>query len=153
MAILLLLSALGCALIGGVFFAFSTFVMRALNRLPAAQAIAAMQSINLAVINPLFLTPFLGTAATCLASAALALVTHAPRAGFAIAASALYLVGTFAVTMVANVPLNNTLAPITPADASAPGTWSAYHRSWTRWNHVRTLAALAAATCFMLAFR
>src|SRR5687768_13749063 len=59
---LTLLTALGSGLIGGVFFAFSTFVMRALARLPAAAGIAAMQGINVAVINPWFLVPFLGTA-------------------------------------------------------------------------------------------
>jgi len=44
--ILTLVSALGCGLIAGVFFAFSAFVMKALARLPPAQGIAAMQSIN-----------------------------------------------------------------------------------------------------------
>jgi uncharacterized membrane protein len=48
---LTLFSALGCGLIGGVFFAFPSFVMNALARLPAAQGIAAMQSINVVVIN------------------------------------------------------------------------------------------------------
>jgi hypothetical protein len=62
---LALFSALGCGLVAGVFFAFSSFVMNALARLPAAQGIAAMQSINVVVINPLFMTAFLGTAAAC----------------------------------------------------------------------------------------
>jgi uncharacterized membrane protein len=47
-----LATALGCGLIAGVFFAFSTFVMKALGSLLPAQGIAAMQSINLAVLNP-----------------------------------------------------------------------------------------------------
>ena len=61
--VLTLISALGCGLVGGIFFAFSAFVMKALNRLPPAQGIAAMQSINVTVINPLFMTAFFGTAA------------------------------------------------------------------------------------------
>jgi uncharacterized membrane protein len=56
---LTLFAALGCGLIAGVFFAFSAFVMKALGRLPPAEGIAAMQSINIAVINPVFLTAFL----------------------------------------------------------------------------------------------
>jgi uncharacterized membrane protein len=60
---LTLFAALGCGLVAGVFFAFSTFVMKALARLPAPQGIAAMQSINVIVINPWFMTAFLGTAA------------------------------------------------------------------------------------------
>src|SRR6266511_3402260 len=63
---LTLLSAIGCGLIGGVFFAFSTFVMKALAALPPPQGIAAMKSINIAVINPIFLGPFLGTSVGCL---------------------------------------------------------------------------------------
>jgi uncharacterized membrane protein len=60
-----LLSSLGCGLIAGAFFAFSTFVMKALGNLPPAHGIAAMQSINVVVINPWFLTPFIGTAVVC----------------------------------------------------------------------------------------
>jgi uncharacterized membrane protein len=60
---LTLLSALGCGSVAGIFFAFSTFVMNARARLPAAQGIIAKQSINVAVINPLFGAAFFGTAA------------------------------------------------------------------------------------------
>ena len=59
---LTLLTALGSALIGGVFFGFSTFIMRGLARLPAAAGISAMQQINVAVVNLWFLVPFVGTA-------------------------------------------------------------------------------------------
>lgn len=57
-----LLPALGCGLVAGVFFAFSTFVMSALARLQPAQGIAAMQSINITAINPLFMMAIFGTA-------------------------------------------------------------------------------------------
>ena len=59
-------TTLGAAVMGGVFYAFSTGVMQALGRLPSPQGAAAMQSVNIAVINPLFLGLFLGTAALCL---------------------------------------------------------------------------------------
>ncbi|MGD9741821.1 MAG: hypothetical protein AB7V53_04220, partial [Dongiaceae bacterium] len=52
--VLTFLSALGAGLIAGLFFAFSSFVMAALARLPADQGVAAMQSINTAVLNPVF---------------------------------------------------------------------------------------------------
>lgn len=58
-------SALGCGVAGGAFFAFSTFIMRALARLPAPQGIAAMQSINVVVITPLFMMALFGTGAAC----------------------------------------------------------------------------------------
>ena len=58
---LMLLTAIGSALSAGIFYAFSTFVMKALAQQPAAQGIATMQSINITVINPLFMVVFLGT--------------------------------------------------------------------------------------------
>ena len=60
---LTLVTALGCGLNAGVFFAFSTFVMAGLRRLPAPQAIAAMQSINVTRRTPAFMTALLGTGA------------------------------------------------------------------------------------------
>ena len=59
LGVLMFGTALGCGLIAGVFFAFSAFVMKALARLPAAQAIAAMQSINIVAVTPLFMTALL----------------------------------------------------------------------------------------------
>jgi uncharacterized membrane protein len=64
-----------------------------------------------------------------------------------------YLVGTIGVTMLFNVPRNNALAVLVPADAQAATFWSGYLSSWTAWNHVRTIAALAAAASFAIAFR
>jgi len=40
------LAVTGCGLLAGVFFAFSTFMMKSLSRIPAEQGIAAMQSIS-----------------------------------------------------------------------------------------------------------
>src|SRR6476646_7433171 len=91
-----LFSALGCGLIAGVFFAFSTFVMSALARLPAAQGIAAMQAINITVINPWFMLAFLGTAATCVLLAIFSLLKwQQPGSSYWLVGSLLYLVGTF----------------------------------------------------------
>ena len=149
---LTLSSALGSSLMAGVFFAFSTFVMRALSRLPAAQGIAAMQSINVAVINPVFLGVFLGTAVACAIAIVEALLHwSAPGSAWLLAGGALYLVGTFLVTMLFNVPLNDSLAKVTPNDPDGPRRWSDYVRRWTAWNHVRTGAALAATALFAIA--
>lgn len=147
-----LLAALGCGLIAGLFFAFSTAVMTALGRLPPAQGIAAMQSINVVILNPVFLTVFFGTAVICLFLAITALPRwHDPSARYLIAGSVLYLVGSILVTMLFNVPRNNLLASLQPQSAQAAAVWSDYLRSWTAWNHVRTVASLAAAAAFTLA--
>jgi uncharacterized membrane protein len=113
--LLTFVSALGCGVIGGVFFAFSTFVMKALAQLPAPQGIAAMQSINIAVINPIFMLAFLGTGTFCLALAVWSFFRwQESTARFVLAGSLLYLIGTILVTMICNVPQNNALAVADP---------------------------------------
>ena len=149
---LTLLSALGSGLIAGVFFAFSTFVMGALGRLPAAHGIATMQSINVVVINPWFLGVFIGTAAACALLVAASLVAwQEPGAILLLVGALFYFAGTFLVTMVFNVPLNDALAAVAPESSDGSNLWARYLGTWTAWNHVRTIAALAGATLLMVA--
>lgn len=148
------LSAVGCGLVAGIFFAFSSFVMKALGKLPPPQGIAAMQSINVVVINPWFLTVFLGTAAACVLVIIMSLSRwHDPGTPYLIAGSVLYLVGTLLVTMLFNVPRNDALAAVAPSTSEAARLWVEYLSSWTAWNHVRTAAALIACVSFIIAFR
>ncbi len=145
------LALLGSALVGGVFFAFSSFVMKALGRLPSPQGIAAMQSINVVVINRSFLGAFFATAVLSLAMAGLAVAGwDRPSALFHLGGAVAYVAGTFLVTIRGNVPLNDRLAATTVDDPRAPGIWAHYQQRWTMWNHVRTLAAMIAALLFTL---
>ena len=117
---LTLLSALGCGLMAGVFFAFSNSVMKALARLQPPQGIAAMQSINVTILNPLFFVVFLGTAATSiLLAVSLLWRWQQPGAVYLLAGSLLYLVGAIVVTVVLNVPMNEGLDTVEPAIAEA----------------------------------
>jgi uncharacterized membrane protein len=150
--LLILISALGSGLIAGAFFAFSSFVMGALGKLPASQGIAAMQSISVVVINPLFLGVLFGTAVLAL-FLGFGAIQHLgdPRAIWVVAGAGLYVIGTILVTMAFNVPLNNALAAVDPASGEGAAVWADYLRTWTNWNHVRTLAALAASGAFISA--
>jgi uncharacterized membrane protein len=145
-------TALGCGLVAGVFFAFSTFVMRALAQLPPAQGIAAMQSVNVVVINPWFMAAFLGTAVACVVLAVSSLFTwDRPGAIYLLVGGLLYVVGTFVVTMLFNVPRNDALAAVDPTSADGAKLWARYVVEWTAWNHVRAAAALAAAASLTIA--
>src|SRR5262249_7723397 len=66
--------AVGTGLMAGMYFAFSSSVMQALDDLAPSDGTAVMQSINRAVPNPVFLLVFLGTALGCVALAVVALV-------------------------------------------------------------------------------
>ena len=142
---------LGAALVGGVFFAFSSFVMKALARVPASQGIVAMQSINVVVINPSFLGAFMGTAVLSLVMAGLALAGWGePSALLFLGGAICYVAGTFLVTALGNVPLNKRLADLSATDARAHDEWNHYLGRWVMWNHLRTAAALVAAWLYIL---
>ncbi|WP_199424417.1 anthrone oxygenase family protein [Actinotalea solisilvae] len=138
----LLATALACALVGGVLYAFSAFVMRGLGSLPPAGGLAAMQAINRAALRVPVIGPLLVTALACVGVAVAGLRGGEP---WAVAGAALFVVGTVGVTGAANVPRNEALAVVDAADPAAAARWAVYLREWVAWNHVRTVAALGAA--------
>ena len=151
-SILIVIATLGSGLMAGVFFAFSSFVMAALGRLPPAEGVAAMQSINVTVINPTFLLTFMGTGVICLVLAGGSYLWWDQSSGkLVLAASLIYLVGCIGVTMVCNVPLNDALAAVQPNTPEAATLWSRYLSDWTFWNHVQTVAPLGSMILFILA--
>lgn len=150
--VLAVLGVLGTGLVAGVFCGFSTFVMRGLAALPAAQGVAAMKAINVAAVRPAFMLVFIGSAALCATNAVVTFVVW-PDEGKTelLLGSALYLFGSFGLTMVANVPRNDRLARMAPGGPEATAYWPQYVREWTYWNHVRTVASAAAAVVYVLA--
>lgn len=151
---LTVLTALGCGLMGGVFFTFSSFVMPALGKVPIAEGIRAMQRINVDVYHWTFMGAFFGTPIACVATA---VQTYRHASGepvvYAIVGCVVYVLGNFVVTAAGNVPLNNGLAAVDANTVEAAQQWSRYLIRWTQWNHVRTAASMIAATCFVLALR
>ncbi len=147
--VLIIAALLGSALVGGIFFAFSTFIMKALARVPSSEGIRAMQSINVVVINPLVMGTFIGTAILSVAIAMLVLGGWGGTLPHWFFVGALhYVIGTFFVTAFGNVPLNDQLESVSPEEGEQ--LWSHYLRRWTIWNHIRTTAAMIAAFCFTL---
>ena len=143
-------AAIGSGLIGGIFYAFSSFVMAALGRLTPARATEAMNAINVTVITPSFLAVFAGMALSCAALAVGAFFAWQETAAkLVFAASIAYLIGTFGVTMVLNVPLNDELAAFGAARASE--LWPRFLDVWTTWNTVRTFFALVSSALFIAA--
>lgn len=150
--VLLWFSAIGCGLIAGLYFAFSTFIMSALGRIEPHAGIASMNSINVVIQRSLFMPLFLGTTLATLVMAVMALFQwNQPEALALFGGGVIYVVGMFVCTMVFNVPLNNALASVDPASANGADVWARYLRDWTFWNHVRTIASTAAMALFIYA--
>jgi uncharacterized membrane protein len=140
----------GCGLMAGVFFAFSTAVMPGLRRLPPVDGATAMQQLDRAILNPLFGVVFGGTALVCVVLAAGAPFSGRPGAVWIVVGALLYLVGSIGLTMVVNVPMNNRLAAADPASAEGRRIWADYLPRWTAWNHVRGLACTAATAALAI---
>jgi uncharacterized membrane protein len=134
-------AAVGCGLVAGLLFAFSAGVMTALGRLPGEAGADAMRAVNTAVLNPLFLGVFTGSALACAALLVAVAATGGPV--LAAVAAGVHLVGAAGVTAAVNVPMNDALAARTL-------DWASYRRRWTVWNHVRTAAATLATALLVL---
>lgn len=133
--VLRVVAAVACGLVAGLLFAFSAGVLTGLGRLPGDAGADAMRAVNAAVLNPLFLGVFVGSALACAALVVAVVLTDGPV--LAAAAAGVHLVGAVGVTAAVSVPLNDALAARTV-------TWGHYLRRWTVWNHVRTSAAALA---------
>lgn len=145
-------AALGCAVIGGIFFAFSNFIMKALARLSSAEGMAAMQSINVTVLNKWFLGVFTGTAVISLLLAGYAIANWStPSAPWILGGSVAYVIGCWVLTIAGNVPLNNKLADSLPQSSESTATWQHYLERWTSLNSQRALGSVVAALLFIIA--
>lgn len=137
LSIIAVITITSAGVITGLLWAFSNFVIRALADLPAEHGMFAMQRINAKILNPLFLTLFMGTPLLCalIVLAAWSMIGE-PGALLLLGGAVLYLAGPFGITVLFNVPLNNRLEQ-TPA-SEAHTAWPEYRRDWQRWNHIRS---------------
>ena len=143
--ILLIIALLGFASAGGFFYAYSSSVMVGLDASPPAAAIEAMQGINREVRNFWFAISFFGAPVYGAVTAVVCFIFKFQRAALMILiATLIYLGGTFAITVVFHLPLNEELAsvPINQTPDQLAIIWQSYSVEWTFWNTIRAVAAL-----------
>ncbi|HET9217085.1 MAG TPA: anthrone oxygenase family protein [Terriglobia bacterium] len=150
---LLWLGAVGCGLLGGVYFAFSAFIMTALGRIDPTQGKSAMNSINSTILRSSFMPLFFGTTIVSGALVAVAIFwSSEPGATLMLAGAVIYIFGMTLCTIFFNVPLNNALARSEAANgATAVSAWSRYLNVWTRWNHVRAISSTVTSALYIAA--
>jgi uncharacterized membrane protein len=152
--ITLVLAGILTALVTGLYFGFLVSVNGGLHRLNDSEYVKAVQSINAVIQNPFFLVSFIGP--LLLLPLATFLHRDATPMQFALllASSVLYIAGSFGVTMVGNVPLNQRLAKF---DVSkVPGNEIAqarkgFEKPWIRLHTIRTIASIAATVLIFVA--
>lgn len=144
--------AIWSAVIGGVFSAFSEFVMSALLRAEPAGGIEAMQHINRTVLRTQFVAGII-----LIAPLSIAVAIHAAMALSGVAmimlvlASVIYVPSVFLVTLFGNVPMNNRLERQDHGSNEAETYWRQYGRDWTRLNHIRTIGSVLTAGLYLIA--
>ncbi|MFL6122415.1 DUF1772 domain-containing protein [Actinophytocola sp.] len=138
-----LLSLVLLAAVHGVFFAYSNSVVPGLDRTGAGTAVAAMRGMNAAIVNPRFLTTFVGPVPTAALTGSLLLGLGERTSGLLfLAAAVVHLAGCLVVTGRINVPLNDALENSTDTDWTR--RWGDFSPRWRRWNTVRTVTSGAA---------
>ena len=153
-AALVIVAAVGAACTGGVLFAFSSFVMPALRRLPAGAGRGRDAVHQRHRGAPAVHARVRGTAVLSVALVVVALTAlDEPYAPWLIVAAVLYLVGVFGLTMAYHVPRNDALAALAPDAPETAVAWGRYVAEWTTANHVRSAAGLLAAAALAIALR
>ena len=149
---LCLFLAIWSAVVGGVFSAFSEFIMKGLMRASPAGGIESMQHINRTVLKTQFVA---GIIAIAPMSIALAIYANLSMSGAArtalVLAPVIYVPCVFLMTMFGNVPMNNRLDRLDNRSVEAQSYWQRYGRNWTRLNHIRSLGSVLTAGLYLFA--
>ena len=151
--LLCVFSVIACGLVSGVFLAFSGFVMRSLSKAKASAGIEVMQIINREVWPTLFIALLLGMSALSPGLMAYAYFQIEGTAStLIITGGAIYLLGSFVVSLAFNVPMNNRLDSRECASAEVAIYWTnTYVPRWTFWNYIRAASSGSAAVCYLFA--
>lgn len=149
---LLIVATLGSGMVAGLLFVFSNVIMSVLAKQVPESGMATMQAINVTILNPAFMLLFMGTLLVSAVHLMFAF-THwqEPFALVLVLAAVVYALGVFGVTAAFNVPLNDALVSADAANPALVQLWREYLQTWTRWNHVRTIAAVVATILYALA--
>lgn len=145
----LLLSTVSTALIGGLFYAYSCSVIPGLARVSDASYLQAMQSINRAILNPLFFISFMGTL-VLLPISVWFFKEQSVVFYLLLAAALLYFGGVFLVTMIGNVPLNNLLDAADLGKLDAEGLADLRNKFENSWNFFHRIRTIASFGCIVL---
>lgn len=139
--VLVVLTVVTSALTAGLLSAFAYAIMPGLQQAAAPAAVAAMQRINVAIVNPLFALIFLGP--LVFGGLAVLLCWGDPLRRYLVVGLALASMSV-AITLGFNVPLNNRLDAVGRVEAdAATAPWADFVGPWVRWNVIRAVASTA----------
>lgn len=149
---MLILLVVITGLMAGLYFAFSVFVMQALNKLSPTAAGQAMNNINDVIVNTLFLPLFFGSTLWFAGLIVWQIADwNEANSIFFVSSAVIYIVGMFGVTAFGNVPLNNQLQRSNENDNALAMAWKNYYQPWLRLNHIRTISCILSTALLLMA--
>ncbi|MEM9720356.1 MAG: DUF1772 domain-containing protein [Bacteroidota bacterium] len=151
-SITLFVALLLTGLSAGLFYAWSVSVIPGTKRIPDLMYLETMQAINRAILNPAFFLIFFGSL-ILLGISTFQHVQDGLAFKLLLAATLTYLLGTFGVTSIGNVPLNNSLDALELHELGAEmlaQTRKQYERKWNRLHTIRTVFAVLSFVCSLL---
>jgi len=132
-------------------FAFSSFVMPALRRIPPAQGASAMQSINRQAPTFAFMS-LVGVTAVVSVGVGIDSLVNRDEPGTAwVGVGTVAYLAALAITGGFNVPRNDRLATFDATTPAAADYWSTFVTEWLVGNHVRTACCIIAAVSYSVA--
>ena len=135
----------------GIYFSFSSFIMKSFSFIDKASGMSAMQSINDVILKSPFMVLFFGTTLLSIFYLVYGFLNLGDAYHLTImSAGFIYFLGMFLCTIFFNVPLNNKLKGANCQTDEGQIVWDLYLERWTSWNHLRTLACLL--SCTMLVY-
>ena len=151
----LFLAIILTGLSSGFFYAWEVSVIPGTKQVSDSNYLETMQIINRAVLNPAFFLIFFGSLIVLMGSSYLQ-YTAASKLSFwfMLAATLTYLIGTFGVTVVGNVPLNEGLDVVVLEELGKEAmheTRMAYEGKWNRLHTIRTVFSVIAFLFSLLA--
>ncbi len=140
----------GSGLIAGLFWGWMVAVGPGLADVDDQTYVASMQSINRAILNPVFIVTFIGSAFVLAGATIIDFrAGNTRRASWLLAATVTYVVGVIGITMGGNVPLNDTLEAFDLAGAGEAAVSAAradYEGPWNRLHAIRSIANVVAVS-------
>lgn len=153
--IVLVIAAITTSLMAGLFFSYSFSVSPGLKQLPDAEYIAAMQSINRAIQNPVFFVVFFGSFIS------LPIATYlyhtkpvSVQWWLLLIATIIYILGVLGVTIAGNIPLNNSLEKFNVLRSTGEAITAqrlGFEKQWNSLNLVRTTTSILATILLIVA--
>lgn len=133
----------------GLFYAWMVSVIPGTRKVVDMTYLESMQSINKAILNPAFFLVFIGSPIV-LGFSTIQQFHEGFLFWLLLASTVIYVIGTFGVTALGNVPLNNTLEALNLAELS-DSEMNEFRRSYEeKWNRLHMIRTIFAVISFVL---